>query len=124
MPEISIHNGFPWNSRTDNNNRLIGILYAGRDEADSKDDLVFYCMNAYWEPLMMQLPELPAGMEWKVCVNTNCEYEDGKDVENQTDFQYKKSLRVPPRTVIILVAEDLTTYVEVLDSEEMMEYCI
>ena len=43
LPEISIHNGFPWNGGTDNNSRLIGIMYAGRDENDIRDDIVFYC---------------------------------------------------------------------------------
>lgn len=105
LPEISIHNGFPWNGGTDNNSRLIGIMYAGRDENDIRDDIVFYCMNAYWEPLVMQLPELPEGMKWNVVVNTNTEYEDGKDVEALTEFYYKSSLKVPPRTVIILTGE-------------------
>ena len=106
LPEISIHNGFPWNGGTDNNSRLIGIMYAGRDEKDIRDDIVFYCMNAYWETLIMQLPELPMGMQWKVCVNTFLPYEDGKNVEEQTEFYYKKTLKVPPRTVIILTAEE------------------
>ena len=105
LQEISIHNGYPWNGGTDVNSRLIGIMYAGRDEDDTRDDVVFYCMNAYWEPLIMQLPELPNGLQWKVCVNTAVEYEDGKNMENYTEFFYKKSLNVPPRTVIVLVAE-------------------
>ena len=53
----------------------------------------------------MQLPELPNNLQWKICVNTNVEYEDGKDVESQTEFYYKKSLKIPPRSVVILVAE-------------------
>lgn len=105
LPDISIHNGYPWNAGTDNNSRLIGIMYAGRDERDIRDDVVFYCMNAYWETLIMQLPELPNGMQWKVCVNTAVEYGDGKDIEAGTEFFYKKTLRVPPRTVVILTAE-------------------
>ena len=56
--------------------------------------------------VIMQLPELPMGMQWKVCVNTFLPYEDGKNVEEQTEFYYKKSLKVPPRTVIILTAEE------------------
>ena len=105
LPEISIHNGFPWNGGTDSNSHLIGIMYAGRDEKNIRDDIIFYCMNAYWEPLIMQLPELPNGMEWKVCVNTSVEYADGKDFETMTEFYYKKTLNVPARTVIILIAE-------------------
>ena len=105
LPEISIHNGYPWNGGTDSNSRLIGIMYAGRDEHDTRDDIVFYCMNAYWETLVMQLPELPNGLQWKVCVNTSVKYEDGRDMESYTEFYYKKTLKVPPRTAIVLVAE-------------------
>ena len=105
LPEISIHNGYPWNGGTDYTSRLIGIMYAGRDEQDTRDDIIFYGMNAYWEPLIMQLPELPNGLQWKLCVNTSLEYVDGRDVEAETEFYYKKTLRVPPRTVVILVAE-------------------
>lgn len=105
LPEISIHNGYPWNGGTDSHSKLIGVMYAGRDEHDTRDDIVFYCMNAYWEPLIMQLPELPNGLQWSVCVNTSVEYEDGVEVESVTEFFYKKTLRVPPRTVILLVAE-------------------
>ena len=45
-------------------------MYAGRNEEDTEDDIVFYCMNAYWEPLVMQLPVLPNGKHWHVDTNT------------------------------------------------------
>lgn len=105
LPEISIHNGYPWNGGTDRSSRLIGVMYAGRDEEDTRDDIVFYGINAYWETLYMQLPELPNGLQWKVCVNTFVEYEDGKDMEPLTEFYYKKRVTMPPRTVVVLVAE-------------------
>lgn len=105
LPEISIHNGYPWNAGTDHSTRLIGIMYAGRNEEDTQDDIVFYCINAFWEPLMMQVPELPSEMQWKVCANTSVEYSDDKDIEAYTGFQNKKALRVPARTVIVLEAE-------------------
>lgn len=105
LQEISIHNGYPWNGGTDNASRLIGIMYAGRDEADTRDDIIFFGINVYWEPLIMQLPELPNGMQWKICVNTFVEYEDGKDMEPLTEFFYKKTVKVPARTAIVLVAE-------------------
>ena len=53
----------------------------------------------------MQLPELPNGLKWKICVNTFVPYEDGQDVEALTEFHYKSTLRVPPRTVVVLMAE-------------------
>ena len=54
---------------------------------------------------MMQVPELPAEMQWKVCANTSVEYSDDKDIEAYTAFLHKKTLRVPARTVIVLEAE-------------------
>lgn len=107
LPEVSIHNGYPWNAGTDESTRLIGIMYAGRNEEDTCDDVVFYCINAFWEPLMMQLPELPAGLQWKICANTSVEYEDGRDVEAYTGFFQKKAVRVPARTVIVLESEEV-----------------
>ncbi len=105
LPEISIHNGYPFNNRTDYNSRLIGIMFAGRDEKNAKDDIIFYGMNAYWEPVNMQLPELPAGKKWKVCVNTAVPYKDGLDMEQFTEFAHNSNLRIGPRTVVILTAE-------------------
>ncbi len=105
FPDISIHNGYPWNGGTNYTTRLIGIMYAGRDESDTGDDIVFYGMNAYWEPLEMQLPSLPEGLRWRVCVNTYVEYEDGKDIESDTDFQFGSKIKVPPRSAVVLVAE-------------------
>lgn len=104
-PEISVHNGTPFNASTDYKTKLIGIMYAGRNEEDTEDDIVFYCMNAYWEPLVMQLPVLPNGKHWHVDTNTNAEYFDGEDFTAKTELLGVNTIRVPARTTIILVAE-------------------
>lgn len=105
FPEISVHNGTPFNASTDYKTKLIGIMYAGRNEEDKEDDIVFYCMNAYWEPLVMQLPVLPNGKHWHVDTNTNAEYFDGEDFTEKTELLGVNTIRVPARTTIILVAE-------------------
>lgn len=105
FPEISVHNGTPFNASTDYKTKLIGIMYAGRNEEDTEDDIVFYCMNAYWEPLLMQLPVLPNGKHWHVDTNTNAEYFDGEDFTAKTELLGVNTIRVPARTTIILVAE-------------------
>ena len=106
FPDISIHNDYPWNARINHTSRLIGIMYAGRNEEDTEDDIVFYGMNAYWKPLEIQLPSLPDNLRWRVLVNTFVDYEDGKDIEGETEFQYGSRLKVPPRTAVVLVAEE------------------
>lgn len=105
FPEISVHNGTPFNASTDYKTKLIGIMYAGRNEEGTEDDIVFYCMNAYWEPLVMQLPVLPNGKHWHVDTNTNAEYFDGEDFTAKTELLGVNTIRVPARTTIILVAE-------------------
>lgn len=105
FPEISVHNGTPFNASTDYKTKLIGIMYAGRNEEDTEDDIVFYCMNVYWEPLVMQLPVLPNGKHWHVDTNTNAEYFDGEDFTAKTELLGVNTIRVPARTTIILVAE-------------------
>lgn len=105
FPEISVHNGTPFNASTDYKTKLIGIMYAGRNEEDTEDDIVFYCMNAYWEPLVMQLPVLPNGKHWHVDTNTNAEYFDGEGFTAKTELLGVNTIRVPARTTIILVAE-------------------
>lgn len=117
LQEISVHNGAPWNTHTRRDSRLIGIMYAGRDEADTRDDIVFYAMNAYWEPLEMQLPELPNGMKWKIFVNT---FADGKEMGNPEESGYVSKIKIQPRTVIVLTGEP-ETFQEVPREEPQQE---
>lgn len=105
LSEVSVHNGYPYNGNTDYHTHMIGIMYAGRNRSNTEDDIIFYCMNSYWEPLSMQLPQPPEGMEWKVVVNTFCEYADGRDFHVRTDFKEGHILVVPARTTIILLAQ-------------------
>ena len=104
LPSVSIHNGESNRNYTDYNTHLIGIMYAGRNADDTDDDMIFYGMNAYWEPLEMRLPSLPESYHWKLVVNTFCEYQDGADFEAQTQGDQTR-VRVPERSTVILLAE-------------------
>ena len=99
LPSVSIHNGEPNRNYTDYNTHLIGIMYAGRNADDTDDDMIFYGMNAYWEPLEMRLPSLPESYHWKLVVNTFCEYQDGADFEAQTQGDQTR-VRVPERSTV------------------------
>lgn len=104
LPMISIHNGEPYRNHTDFNTHLIGIMYAGRNAQDTEDDIVFYAMNSYWEPLSLKLPELPQGLHWKIVANTNCEYRDDLEPQEQTHYSWDQ-VQMPSRSTVILVAE-------------------
>lgn len=103
LPFVSIHNGEPYRNHTDFNTHLIGIMYAGRNQDDTDDDIVFYGMNSYWEPLNMRLPEPPKGHHWKLRVNTYAEYKDGADFDAVTE-QNENKIRIPERSTVILTA--------------------
>jgi len=105
LPPISIHNGYPYNAVTEYNTHMIGVLFAGRNLDDTDDDILFYCMNSYWEPLTLQLPYLTNGMVWTVAVNTNCEYKDGVDFDAMTEKFGPNTVRVPARTTLVFVAK-------------------
>ena len=105
LPPISFHNGYPYNSVTEYNTHMIGIMFAGRNADNTKDDIIFYCMNSYWEPLTLQLPSLNNGMNWKIVINTNCEFDENADFEAMTQKMGPYTVCVPARSTIILVAE-------------------
>ncbi len=105
FPMISVHNGEPNRTVTYYDSHLIGIMYAGRNAEDTDDDIVFYAMNAFWEPLIVRLPEPPAGWHWKVAANTYCEFRDGADVQAETEMRGPNQFIISERSTVILVAE-------------------
>ena len=69
-PSISIHNGAPDYSQTTEQTRTLGVLYAGYNRKERKEDIVYICINAYWEPETIRLPYLPKHFAWYLGVNT------------------------------------------------------
>ena len=67
--DISYHHGRAWNADCGNNARLIGLLYAGQDDA-GVDDLVFVGVNTYWEKLGTSFPDAPSGKRWMLVADT------------------------------------------------------
>ena len=78
FPSMSIHNSIAWNDSFQEDSRCIGIMFAGRDDA-GEDDAVFIGINAYWETVPMQLPELPVGWYWSAAFYTDMPYHSGAD---------------------------------------------
>lgn len=105
FPEISTHNGYPFREQTDYDTHVIGIMYAGRNEDNTEDDIVFFALNTYWEPQTIQLPDPPINMDWYVAINTNCEYADGKDFGAFTEIFGPSTFRIAARSAIILIAK-------------------
>lgn len=102
FPEISLHGLHPWNIDYHWSSRVVGVMFAGRSEDLLQNDIVYLAVNAYWEEQTFELPLLPAGMRWRVAVDTWLESglpEDPVYVED-------KWIRLHPRSVQILVVEE------------------
>ena len=53
-------------------------MFAGRNDA-GEDDAVFIGINAYWDTVPMQLPELPVGWTWSAAFYSDVPYQTGMD---------------------------------------------
>jgi len=104
LPDISYHHGFPWNSRCAFYSHLIGIMFAGRKKEQEEDDIVFISINSYWEPLKIKLPRLPAGLKWKLEINTAAHYDSSWKRWEDTPLNEQNQIVVKERSVVIAIA--------------------
>lgn len=69
FPEMSSHSVKPWTADYGWEDRVVGVMFAGRTD-DGADDLVYLGINAFWEIRQIGLPVLPEGMCWRPVVDT------------------------------------------------------
>ena len=69
FPDVSFHGVEPWRDAFEDYDRYVGILFAG-SERNTGPQVIYVASNAYWEPLDVTLPELPASMCWELAVDT------------------------------------------------------
>ncbi len=107
LPPVSIHSNIPWLTDFNGHTRMIAIMYAGASKNSPEcDDIVYFGINAYWENVNVELPELPSGYVWKLCVDTG---RNANDVitENRQIYLYDRRFSMQGRTVIVAVAEKI-----------------
>jgi glycogen operon protein len=102
MPDISFHGRRK--SGHDADDRLACVMFAGYTEGGG-DDIVYLAMNMYWEPVKIDLPALPAGLRWRLEVNTGAA--DPRECIPRPGFLLpviKDNLEMAPRSVAVLTA--------------------
>lgn len=67
FPEIQI--GEP-----DHKTKILRIIYAGRNEEDTGDDIICLAVNVFWDEQEFHLPDLPVHMSWCAAVDTGRKY--------------------------------------------------
>jgi len=104
LPHVSRHGVAPGSFDPSPENRVICLMFAGRNADDTDDEIAYIVINAHWEPHRIRLPELPVDLEWRIAVNTAIT--TGKDCqncpENRTPAEYQ--IGIEARSVMILLS--------------------
>nr|MCR4717060.1 glycogen debranching enzyme [Lachnospiraceae bacterium] len=98
FPFTSIHSSVPWDEDFNEDKRVLGVMYAGRDSKGGKDDIVYVAINAYWEDQEIELPDLFGKWKWKQVLDTAAE-------------KYKCSRKVSADRHCVLQARSLAVFV-------------
>ena len=95
-PDISFHGVTPNLEQFESYDHYIGVMFAGKASRE-KPDVVYIASNAYWEPLEIELPELPAPLRWEIAVDTW-----SADTKQRFDEVKVNRIQVRERSVVIL----------------------
>ncbi len=114
-PDISMHNGSPWNAGYGRDTRQIGIMYAGRNENDTADDIIYIGINTYWEPRTVQIPPAPEGFVWQGLAATS---QKQAPLFGQLLPERNNSLTMGARSVIIAIIEKKKTQESLRQNDE------
>jgi glycogen operon protein len=61
-------------------------------------------LNAYWEPLVFQLPPTPNGLEWHRCIDTAVDPPNDIRPLDEALFVEQTRYEVQPRSIVLLVS--------------------
>jgi glycogen operon protein len=88
-PPVSCHGVEPWNA--DFSGKMLGMLFCG------DDDFVYIAINMHWEGSAFRLPDLPPEFTWSMYLAS----------ENGAEYQGGGSIKVAPRSVVIMLSKHL-----------------
>lgn len=93
--------------KPNDDSKIMGVLYAGRNEEDTRDDLVYLAVNVFWEEQEQQLPQLPSSYFWQMAVDTGDEEWRKAPIDGAADAPGGSKLtriKMSPRSVCVLRA--------------------
>lgn len=99
LPDISACGANPDDHVIGRTNKVLGVLFAGRGEGAVEDDVVYMAINAFWEPVEIRLPALPAGLSWGININTDAD--DNRFFHEQAVFLKSPLFLLKERSVAV-----------------------
>jgi glycogen operon protein len=101
-PELSFHGTRAWDLDTSNPFHTFGFMHAEtREDHGVEEDCFIYCgVNTYWEVRTLELPVIPASMQWQQVAYTYPSTPvDGRAIEG--------SITLAPRSLMVLIGKHL-----------------
>ena len=96
LPEMQV-------SGPDDRTTVLCVIYAGRNQDDSGDDIVCLAINTFWEEQACFLPELPLQLKWKFEADTSGWYlPDNIPGAGQKLSPEGNQFKMGPRSVAVL----------------------
>lgn len=96
LPEMQV-------SGPDDRTKVLCVIYAGRNQDDSGDDIVCLAINTFWEEQICFLPELPLQLKWKFEADTSgWHLPDHIPEAVQTASPEGNQFKMGPRSVAVL----------------------
>ena len=71
IPKVSTHGYDAWMDNYNWESKQVGVMYAGKVEG--RDDIVYACLNAYWEEIEITLPDIAGRDHWMCVLDTYAE---------------------------------------------------
>ncbi|HEX5120956.1 MAG TPA: glycogen debranching protein GlgX [Pseudonocardiaceae bacterium] len=108
LPNVSWHGVRAWTPDWSAHSRLLAAMLYARD--GERDDCVYVAANSYWEPLDLELPELPAPLAWRRFADTAEEPPyDVAESGAEPWLADQARIRIGPRAVLVLTADRKTS---------------
>ena len=104
FPPISQHGATPWDDNFTQDSKIVCTMFAGHDEKQDFEDIVYLAVNPYWESILIHLPKLPKPLQWHLAVDTSLSDTGGCTFEKEQMSHVGNDYLIGARTVVVLTA--------------------
>lgn len=104
FPPISQHGATPWDDNFTQDSKIVCTMFAGHDEKQDLEDIVYLAVNPYWESILIHLPKLPEPLQWHLAVDTSLSDTGGCTFEKEQMSHVGNDYLIEARTVVVLTA--------------------
>lgn len=104
FPPISQHGATPWDDNFTQDSKIVCTMFAGHDEKQDLEDIVYLAVNPYWESILIHLPKLPEPLQWHLAVDTSLSDTSGCTFEKEQMSHVGNDYLIGSRTVVVLTA--------------------